>query len=417
MEKRLITVSMTLLLLVLLCSSALAETTLVIYGPLGGARVGAMENFIKPRFKQKHPDVNIQVIESNSSDEKLKVLIASGLAPDIAVVPSANFGTYARGPYVDLAPYIAKYNFKLKNIPTEALRQCTLNGVLYALPFDGLGVNIDSLYVNLDLTRDAGITIPPVNYDDPYSGWSYDQFRQFAKRLTKDLNGDGQVDQWGYVPSIGNGNWFRLIWSFGGDVVSETPALHSVVNSPEVIAALQYMHDLKFVDQVVTVAKNFPTGKAAILEQPLAYSASTMSKVTYDWTVAATPYGKGGRWGIALNNPMGIMTTSKNKDLAFDFMQFWLTDEVQIYLSEAAIAPPQTYSAAARADFVYTNKPPYDRRPFVFGRSRSMPVWLPQWPEILAAYRPEVDTVWNNPDVPIRTIVERLHDRLNTLLK
>jgi ABC-type glycerol-3-phosphate transport system substrate-binding protein len=177
------------------------------------------------------------------------------------------------------------------------------------------------------------------------------------------------------------------------------------------------MRDMKFTEQVTAAMAQFPQGRVGILEQPLAYSSNQLATVTFDWTLTAPPYGKGGRWGIALNNPMGIMATSKNKDLAFEFMQFWLSDEVQIYLSERAVAPPQTYSAASRANFIYTGKPPYDRSPFVFGRSRSMPVWLEQWPEILAAFRPEVDTVWTKPDVPLRTITERLHNQLTLIIE
>jgi multiple sugar transport system substrate-binding protein len=406
-----------LVFMLLIAVPTSAQRTLQIYGPVGGVgRAAAFKDVIIPKFQETHPDVTVELIQSNSSSEKLKVLIAAGTPPDIAVVPQADFGIMARGLYVEMAPYIEKYNFNMKVIPTEAIKQFTLNGVLYALPFDGLGINVDSLYVNLDLFRAAGLSVPPVNYDDPYSGWTYDQFRQIAKRLTKDRNGDGTIDQWGYAPSQGNGNWFRLIWSFGGDVVTETPTLQSVVNSAEVIEAFQWMRDMKFTDQVIGVAGQFPQGNVGVLEQPLAYSSSQMLSATFDWTVAASPSGKGGRWGIALNNPMGIMKDSKNKDLAFEFMQLWLSDEIQIYLSERAIAPPQTYSAASRANFVYTNQPPYDRSPFVFGRSRSMPVWLEHWPEILAAFRPEVDTVWNKADVPLRTITERLHEQLNLII-
>ena len=140
-------------------------------------------------------------------------------------------------------------------------------------------------------------------------------------------------------------------------------------------------------------------------------------KVSFDWTLAAVPRGKGGRWGLTHVNPMGIMSSSKNKELAFKFLEFWLSDEVQARMADAGALPPQTYSVARRRSFMFTDTPPYDKSPFFFGRSRALPVWAPNWADIQTAFTDAMKTVINNPEVPIGNVVATLHDKVQLALR
>jgi len=54
----------------------------------------------------------------------------------------------------------------------------------------------------------------------PKAGWTWDDFLAAAKALTKDTDGDGKTDQWGFSAN----GWpppHIFIWQAGGEVISE----------------------------------------------------------------------------------------------------------------------------------------------------------------------------------------------------
>ncbi len=54
--------------------------------------------------------------------------------------------------------------------------------------------------VNKDLLEKEGISIPE-------SGWTLEDFYEICKKVTKDTNGDGVVDQYGITDYIGSRLW------------------------------------------------------------------------------------------------------------------------------------------------------------------------------------------------------------------
>src|SRR5690606_13083568 len=102
------------------------------------------------------------------------------------------------------------------------------------------------LYYRTDLLEEAGYTEPPQTWDE---------LVEVAKALTKDVDGDGNIDQWGFV-SLGlpgqvfnTYTFFDFLFQNGGQLFNEEgePAF----NSPEGVEALQFMVDLKNVHQVM----------------------------------------------------------------------------------------------------------------------------------------------------------------------
>ncbi len=105
---------------------------------------------------------------------------------------------------------------------------------IYGIPWI---VNPVIVYYNKGLTDEAGYT--NANYEKWAKGeWDVNEFFKIAKSMTKDLNGDGEFDQYGtYIwdwPPIS-----QWLWNFGGGYIDESN--NAIVNSKESVEGFNYL--------------------------------------------------------------------------------------------------------------------------------------------------------------------------------
>ncbi len=96
-----------------------------------------------------------------------------------------------------------------------------------------------NLYYNRDMFKAAGL-------DPDKTPMTRDEFVEVAMKLTRDLDGDGKIDQWGFCPRTrSHPQYHTWIWQNGGDYL--TPDWKKAAfNTPEVEEALQFGRDLIF---------------------------------------------------------------------------------------------------------------------------------------------------------------------------
>jgi multiple sugar transport system substrate-binding protein len=120
-------------------------------------------------------------------------------------------------------------------------------GVLQTVMFDGSAYGLPWIaqpvvtYYNKDLFDAADL-------DYPTADWTWDDFLSAAKALTQDTDGDGNVDQWGF---IANG-WpppHIFIWQAGGDVISEDFTA-SPIDDPATIEGIEFYLQLAYNPEV-----------------------------------------------------------------------------------------------------------------------------------------------------------------------
>lgn len=194
------------------------------------------------KFEQKYPNVKIKFItaDSDTYNQKLTAAASSNTLPDVYYVGSGDVRKWAdNNQLLDIQKYVDQS--KLDDMWTSALDSYRYNGKeigkgdLYALP-RSTGPFI--MAYNKTMFEKAGIPLP-----DPKKPYTWDQFVQIAKQLTKDTNGDGKMDQFG----TGLAAQFSLqsfVWSNGGDWLDDTHK-KVTVDTPEFIEALQYFVDMQ----------------------------------------------------------------------------------------------------------------------------------------------------------------------------
>ncbi len=196
-------------------------------------------------FEQTHRGIRVEQSQKswNMIRELLYAEYSVGTGPDVVNV-HANYAAEFGG---------AGYYYPVNTFPdfkevsawyVPHLMESTRYGDnYYGLPSSGIAF---VLVCNKELFDKEGISPPRT--------WS--EFREAARRLTKDTDGDGVVDQYGLVLLGGDkgGFAYRLVPFFlkaGADIMSDD--MKTVLfNSPRAVSALKLIADMYQVDHSIT---------------------------------------------------------------------------------------------------------------------------------------------------------------------
>jgi len=197
---------------------------------------------IVSQFERDNPDIKVrmQIIPWGTYYDKLTLSLAYGGAPDVFIVHAARLPEFASfgklhpvgDMFASTTPALTASDFAPR--PWAAT---FYNGVQYALPLD---THPGGLYYNTKLFKEAGIVDDHGNAKPPTN---LTEFIADAQKLTKDTDGDGRPDQWGFVYTNFRSNWITFATQFGADIVSHD-GKRCVIDSPQSIRASQLMHDL-----------------------------------------------------------------------------------------------------------------------------------------------------------------------------
>tara|TARA_B100001750_G_scaffold168049_1_gene136501 strand:+ start:398 stop:2050 length:1653 start_codon:yes stop_codon:yes gene_type:complete len=156
-------------------------------------------------WNESHP--TIQVVHQNQSyagyRDKLKLAIAAGTPPDVAVAGIGDLGSLERDkemPELSIPiPEEMLTDLELEKYGPMVVNAMTRKGKKWVFPlFKYMSGGFMS--ANKKLLNEAG-------YDENVflnNGWTIEQFRNVAKRLTIDSDGDGTIDIYGFGTPLKN---------------------------------------------------------------------------------------------------------------------------------------------------------------------------------------------------------------------
>lgn len=295
----------------------------------------AMDRMVS-RFRKENPniDVRMQVIPWGTYYDKLTLALAYGGAPDVFVMHAGRLPEFQSfnklQPLGDLyaasAPRLSEKSFA--PVPWRAT---FYQGKQYALPLD---VHPIGLYYNTKLFREAGIVDSNGRAKPPKT---FDEFLDAARRMTKDTNGDGRTDQWGFVYTWQRTNWLTISGQFGADIFSPD-GKRSALDSPQNLRALHLMHDLIYKYKVAPKPEGvdawlaFRQGKVAMALEGIYMLTSLEEQKGLPFAGAPAPqFGpQKSAWGGShlLCQPKGI--SPEQSQAAWKLMKF-LSDDSLIW--------------------------------------------------------------------------------------
>ncbi|MGC9074429.1 MAG: ABC transporter substrate-binding protein [Candidatus Bipolaricaulaceae bacterium] len=209
-------------------------------------------------FEQLNPDIDVELeyVSYAEKETKYTTAIEAGVGPDVMHLGpiEVSFALFAsRGYFLDLTPFIeAEGPGFLEAWYPVTIQAVTYDGKIYAMPGDFMSM---ILMYNKRLFAEAGL-----DPERPPETW--EEFLEYAKALTRDRDGDGIIDTWGFgtVGAVDPGFQLRfspVLFSFGADYLSQDYKC-SALNTREAIEAY------KFFVELFTVHKVIPPGVTAM---------------------------------------------------------------------------------------------------------------------------------------------------------
>ncbi|MBA7528890.1 Maltodextrin-binding protein MdxE [subsurface metagenome] len=207
---------------------------------------------MKKDFEENNPDIEI-VFERVTYGDKEMIFTTQSEARAAAdhvhfsYRPIQNFAE--QGYLLDLTPFIEKEgpDFLDEFLPSP-LAMGTIDGRIYALPdnFDPM-----VLIYNARLFEEAGL-------DPDRPPRTRTEFLEYAKKLTRDTNGDGRIDQWGFalMGARQEGLFMRFnpwFWGSGAQYLTEDNK-SSALNTPEALDGVRFYTELHTKHGVVPPA-------------------------------------------------------------------------------------------------------------------------------------------------------------------
>jgi len=371
---------------------------------------------LKALYERLYPDTVLELEYSPGEyHRKLRLNLIAGTAADVIMVDDEFYPTYSKsGNLEDLDPYIERDRDELNLddfLPTS-LESFIYEGKHFALPWDGFSVVV---FYNCDIFDAAGVPYPE---DD----WTWDDLRRLAIALTKDFDNDGRIDQFGFNITFTWRDAEPIIWSYGGDILTPDKKRFAM-NTPETIAALQYLYDLKFKHHTIPQAGELTgmlgeiqilTGRIAMLMAPAFMMTNMRGVEAMRWDIVHMPSGPTGKATRLSWDGLAIYPGSQHKEEAWRFIKTVLSDEGQRIVGKLQRNLPVRRSVAL--DTYIDPETPQKVEKFVeaieYGRLTPITV---KYAEIELAMQLEFDKLSLDRIDPA-TLVKDLEPRVNRIL-
>ena len=339
------------------------EKTLEVWvPPLDDATEKNWGDLLKDWEKENDCKVNLTVIPWDKYEETYTTALNSGEGPDVGYMYNEMFPTYIdAGAVEDMSSYITDEDKK----EYKYLSNGNMMDGQYGWPLV-TGVPF-VLYYNEDILNALGEKAPE----------TWDDFARICQEATKDTDGDGKVDQYGFAcgmntSDIGamqilNAYYYSALWQNGGQVYNDDLKSVSFADEAgkEAVTWLKgltsYMNEdfmsLSWSDAFSNV---FGAGKAAFGITRSSQTDGTTFAETYpdlNWNfVTSLKHKDFGTFGAT--DCLTLMSACEDKDLAMDFIKYVTGSEfMTAYHAKcpgAALTESEPYVGDEKMEKIYT---------------------------------------------------------------
>ncbi|MCP4251720.1 MAG: sugar ABC transporter substrate-binding protein [bacterium] len=309
-----------------------------------------LERQIREEFEQHHPGVRVQVEQIPGHGQyvpKLIMMHVSGGMPDVIHLDASSASVFIDNDVVrDLTPYVQQdpafdLGLYFENVVNIARRQ----DALYAIPLDFTPM---VMYYNKALFDVAGVPYPQPS-------WTWDEFLDIARRLTVFPTGGQRPTQYGFNFENVMPFWVLWLWTNGGDVLSPDGGRASgYFNDRPSVEAMQFLVDLMLEHRVApSLAERAAAGVDLFLDGRAAMDLKGhWMMIDYrardlDVGVVPLPTNNGEPVTVVYEAGLAITQGSRHPDLAWDYIKFMTSKDVQARRVASGLAISANREAAA----------------------------------------------------------------------
>ncbi|MBO9599461.1 MAG: sugar ABC transporter substrate-binding protein [Cohnella sp.] len=275
----------------------------------------------KEKFEKDHPGATVKIEASPYENymTKLQTELAAGNPPDLMQVGEQNFSRYIQKDIVtDLTPY-AKGSYDFNDIVPNVKDLMTVDGKIPVMSLGGATIGV---YYNKKLFDAANIPYPQ-------DGWTWEEFRELAKKLT--IKSGSKIQQYGANLNLGK-DWVEpFVVSNGGSYLSEDGSTAvGYLNSEATVDAFKKISDLYNVDQVAPNPAElialkgidlFATGQVAMNVNGSWAQGDLRNNPDIDFGVVSLPtMSTGKKTSLLYTSGIGIASKSKHPKEAWELL-------------------------------------------------------------------------------------------------
>ncbi len=322
--KKLVSLLLCLALCLSMFAAAMAEdTTITFWHTYGDQETPIIDEVIIPLFEETHPGIKVEAVrQSGDFNQMLVTALGTGVVPDVARVDITKTSAYAK--LGGIVPMDEIEGFAdLKDTVLEGPLSTNLwNGHYYGLP---LNTNCKAAVVNTEVLRSLGLDAVPATMEE------------LIEACRANGNGEYKIN----VSGVGDWDMYPWFWLFGGVITDDgfTKAsgyLDSEASVNAVKTIMQLHEDSIFtirdVDGTPDAWDGINSQYAMFLEGPWYPFSETV-------VPAAVPAYNGQSASVVGGENIVIFTGSEKKEAAFEFVQFMLSEKVQLKLLEVGVIP------------------------------------------------------------------------------
>ncbi len=373
-----------------------AEPVTIRFATLSGPEFTDGYQPIVDQWNAAHPEIQVQYETYPFGDywAKIPAQFAAGNPPDILWVSTGEVDTtwVNRGVFAPLNEFITG-TAPLDNADWDPLAwdYGSFNGSVYLL---NTIINIPAFAYNKDLFDAAGLAYPDEN-------WTWDDVVNAGKALTTDANGkhpgdagfdSNNVVTWGIETRFWPVNWFPILWSYGGRVLTDDKS-GVMFGDPADVDAMTWYGNLVQVEKIAPPYgyfgdadwdTAFGNGKTAmhILDSNIVANLKLQFPgLNYGTTLMPTKTVGGDRYVYMFGRAFGITSASKQKEAAWQFLRYLASPEMQAQYATGGRGLPastrarETFLAGLDSETQTTMGPYISELPYIFTNDRADNFW------------------------------------------
>ncbi|WNI21041.1 sugar ABC transporter substrate-binding protein [Streptomyces sp. ITFR-16] len=273
-------------------------------------------NEIATDYRKAHPDIEsikFDTLPLESYTTTLTTQVAGGKSPDLAWIMEDSAPDFvSSGALAEIKDD--------KEVLPSAKKLWQQDGKTYAYPFSTSPFGV---FVNKDLLKRAGQPEPAELIKQ--GKWNWDQVSATGAAVHEKTGKTGMVirdfefKQWKYLASVWNG-WGAEAWSADGKSCGFT--------SPEMTAAMTYLHDSIFKDESMLApgtSADFFAGESAMTVAQISRASLLTDK--FAWDFVPLPEGPKGSYDVIGQAGLAAFARGKHVSAATNFLAFMTNEE------------------------------------------------------------------------------------------
>ncbi len=309
-------------------------------------------------MKAQGKNIEVVMVDVGTADvpTKFAALLSAGDPPDIIDLDLVSCPKFtSMGALLDITDKVQAAGLR-DDFNPKFLDLGVWDGKVYMIPFNA---DVSAIFYNKDLLKQAGLD-PEMKIE------TWDDLRNVALAVTQaKLKASNGLPVYGYASASGPGSKMfcdmPFIWTNGGGSISNGEI---ILDSPQTIEGFQWLIDLALKDKVsppnpVTYSwddkmNGFYNGEICLIccsSYAIGEVKDRAPNLNYGVVLFPHPKGKGDPSSFIGGDLIGIPKGSKHPEEAWDFIQYCMTEKVQVDIWAQNGMPPVRLSMAKNKYF------------------------------------------------------------------